>query len=54
MKVTTKAGLLFCCFLLCGLGAVLSPKGNATERDSKTDVVPVNNRQPHRGIWLRV
>jgi hypothetical protein len=55
MKLTTKAALLFLCFMLCALGAVLSPKGTARdERDSHTQVVPVKYHQRHRGIWLRV
>jgi hypothetical protein len=54
MKRTTKAALLFCVFLLCALGAVFSPKETKPDRESKTRVVPVNNRQPHRGGWLRV
>lgn len=55
MKLTTKAALLFLCFMVCALGAILSPKGIAKEeRDSHTQVVPVNNHQQHRGIWLRV
>jgi len=55
MKLTTKATLLFLCFMVCALGAVLSPKGNAKdERASHTQVVPVDNHQRHRGIWLRV
>ncbi len=54
MKATTKAALLFLCFLLCGLGAVLSPKDAAPAREPKIQVVPVNNRQAQRGLWLRV
>ncbi|HEX8897921.1 MAG TPA: hypothetical protein VF751_04430 [Chthoniobacterales bacterium] len=55
MKLTTKAALLFFCVMLCALGAVLSPRESAKDdRDSRTQVVPVNNHQPHRGIWLRV
>lgn len=55
MARTAKASLLIVCFLLCAAGVILSPKEAAKdERDSRTQVVPVNNRQPHRGIWLRV
>jgi hypothetical protein len=55
MKLTTKAALLFFSFTLCALAAILSPKETAKdERDSHTQVVPVNNHHPHRGIWLRV
>jgi len=55
MKPTTKATLLFVCLMVCALGAILSPKETAKEeRDSHTQVVPVNNSQRHRGIWLRI
>lgn len=54
MRQTTKAALLFCVLLLCALGAIFSPKETVPGRESKTHVVPVNNRQSHRGGWLRV
>lgn len=54
MKSTTKAALLFFAFLVCALGAVLSPREPVPNPDSKSHVVPVSNRQPHRGVWLQV
>jgi hypothetical protein len=54
MTLPIKASLLFSIFALCALGMILSPKAVAPDRDSKTRVVPVNNRQPHRGVGLRV
>jgi hypothetical protein len=54
MRQGTKASLLFCALLLCALGAVFSPKEPAKDREPKTQVMPVNNQRPHRGIWLRV
>jgi len=54
MTRTIKASLLFSILALCALGVIFSPKAGAPDRDSKTQVVPVNNRQPHRGVWLRV
>jgi hypothetical protein len=55
MRPTTKAALLLFCLLLCAMGAVLSPRENNSQGpQSKTDVLPVNNHQPHRGFWLRV
>ncbi len=54
MSRTIKASLLFSVFALCALGVIFSPKAIAPDRDSKTQVVPVNNRQPHRGVGLRV
>ena len=54
MRPTTKAALLFLCFLLCAVGAALSPNETTSELQPKRDLVPVNNQQPHRGVWLRV
>src|SRR5436305_14285781 len=55
MKPTTKATLLFVCLMVCALGAILSPKETAKEeRDSHTQVVPVNNSHRHRGMWFRI
>jgi P pilus assembly chaperone PapD len=54
MTRTTKAALLIVCFSLCALGAVLSPTRNALDPQRKNEMLPVNNRQPHRAIWLRV
>jgi P pilus assembly chaperone PapD len=54
MTRSTKAALLFVCFSLCALGAVLSPTRHAQEPQRKSEMLPVNNHQSHRGIWLRV
>jgi len=54
MMRTIKAAVLLMCFLVCTMGALFSPKENTPEPASKTQVLPVNNRQPHRGVWLRV
>jgi hypothetical protein len=54
MTRTTKAAVLFIIFALCALGAIFSPGEVARDRKSKTQVVPVNNRQPQHGVWLRV
>jgi len=54
MKATTKILIIGCCILLCGGGAVLSSKENAKRSEPKSQIVPVINRQPQRGIWLWV
>jgi hypothetical protein len=54
MTRTIKASLLFTVFALCALGAIFSPKDMRENREQPTQVVPVNNHQSHRGIWLRV
>jgi len=51
---TIKAALLFLVFALCALGAIYSPREGVPDRELKTRIVPVNNPQPDRGIWLRV
>jgi hypothetical protein len=54
MTRTIKASLLFSIFVLCALGAIFSPKEKREDHEQSTQVVPVNNHQSHRGIWLRV
>lgn len=54
MMLPTKAAILFVCALLCTLGLIFSPKENAPESFPDTQLLPVKNQQPHRGIWLRV
>jgi P pilus assembly chaperone PapD len=54
MTRSTKAALLLVCFSLCALGAVLSPTRNPQDSQRKSEMLPVNNQQSHRGIWLRV
>jgi hypothetical protein len=50
---TIKASLLFSIFALCALGAIFSPKEKREDREQSTQVVPVNNHKPSRGVWLR-
>ena len=54
MKRTVKTALLLGVFALCALGVIFSPKEEPPDREEPTQVVPVNNNQRHRGIWLRV
>lgn len=54
MTRTIKAALLFGIFVLCALGVIFSPQEKPQNREQRTHVVPVNNRQPQRTLWLRV
>jgi hypothetical protein len=54
MTRTIKASLLFTIFALCAFGAIFSPREKREDREQPIQVVPVNNYQSHRGIWLRV
>jgi len=54
MNRPAKILALLVCASLCAIGAVHSPKENAKDGESKTQIVPVNNEQPQRGNWLRV
>ena len=54
MTRTIKASLLFSIFALCAMGAIFSPKQKSENREQPTQVVPVNNYKPSRGIGLRV
>jgi hypothetical protein len=54
MTRTVKAALVLLILSLCALGAIFSPKETIKEREPNTWLVPVNNVQPQRGVWLRV
>jgi hypothetical protein len=54
MRRTIKSALLVVILSVCVLGAFFSPHEVSRDREQKTRVVPVNNAQPHRRIWLRV
>jgi hypothetical protein len=54
MRRTIKFALLLVTLAVCVLGAVFSPPEVTPEHESKTHVVPVNNHQARRTIWLRV
>ena len=55
MTRTIKAALLVSILSVCALAAIFSPNETAKDdREPQTQFVPVNNPQPHRGIWLRV
>jgi hypothetical protein len=54
MRQRTKASFLFCALLLCALGAAFSPGEPEKDREPKTQVMPVHNERPFRGVWLRV
>jgi hypothetical protein len=54
MRRTLKSALLVVILSVCVMGAWFSPHELARDREQKTRVVPVNNAQPHRRIWLRV
>jgi hypothetical protein len=54
MTRTIKAAVLLMCFLVCAVAALFSPKDTAKDTETRTQLVPVNNQQSHRGIWLRV
>jgi hypothetical protein len=54
MRRTIKSALLIAILSVCVMAALFSPHEVSRDRDQKTRVVPVNNAQPHRRIWLRV
>jgi hypothetical protein len=54
MTRTIKAAILFICISTCALAVVFSPRETASETLPQTQILPVKNQQPHRGIWLRV
>jgi hypothetical protein len=46
MNAATKILIIGCCLFLCGVGALLSSKGNAKSVEPKSQIAPVINRQP--------
>ena len=54
MRRIIKSAVLLVVLAVCVSGALLSPQQVHRDRDSNTHVVPVNNRQAHRAVWLRV
>jgi hypothetical protein len=54
MRRTIKSALLVVILSICVVGALFSAHEVSRDREQKTRVVPVNNAQPHRRIWLRV
>jgi hypothetical protein len=54
MRRTIKSVLLFVALAICVLGALFSPEQIRRDREPRTHVVPVNNAQPHRTVWIRV
>jgi hypothetical protein len=54
MRRVIKSALLVVILSVCVLGALFPPREVSREREHNRRVVPVNNAQPHRHIWLRV
>jgi hypothetical protein len=52
MKLSTRIAVLLFCFSLCVGGAMLSVKESARDNRPKTEIVPINNRQPQRAVWI--
>jgi hypothetical protein len=54
MKATTKIFIIAFCISLCGGGILFSSRERVKESAPKSQIAPVINRRPQRGIWLRV
>jgi hypothetical protein len=54
MRRMIKSALLLVVLAICVLGALFSPQQVRRDREPNTNLVPVNNAQPHRKMWLRV
>ncbi len=52
MKRTTKVFALLLCAAICTLGAILSLRGNTEDAPPKRNAVPIDNRDPQRGVWI--
>jgi len=54
MKAATKFIIIVFCISLCGGGIIFNSKERTKNSDPKTQIAPVMNRQPQRGIWIWV
>jgi hypothetical protein len=54
MKCAAKILIIVFCLALCLGAPLLVPKEAAKSREPKTQVAPVNNRQPPRPIWISI
>jgi len=52
MKSATKVLILLLCVGICTGGAFLSVRGNAKASRPKTNIVPIDNREPQPGGWI--
>jgi hypothetical protein len=52
MKRAVKILLLLVCASICAGGAILSVREDAREDRTKTNVVPIDNREPHERLWI--
>jgi hypothetical protein len=54
MTAAAKIIIIVFCISLCGGGIIFNSRERTKSSDPKTQIVPVINRPPQRGIWLRV
>jgi hypothetical protein len=52
MNRTSKILTVIFCVALCGGGAIFSLKETAKSGQPKTNVLPITNREPQRGVWI--
>ena len=52
MKRATRILVVFLCVSICAGGVLLSARGNGKESRPKTNIVPIDNRAPHHGVWI--
>jgi len=52
MKRPTKFLIIAYCVSICGGGAVLSQKEKTRDKQPKSKVAPVNNRERNRAAWI--
>jgi hypothetical protein len=54
MNFGAKVAAILVCAAVCATGLLLKSKERTNERQPKSEIAPVINRQSHREIWLRV
>lgn len=52
MKLAIKSLIVLLCLFLCAGGVVLSQKEKTQEKQPKSKVVPIDNRERNRAPWV--
>jgi hypothetical protein len=54
MSAATKIVIIVFCAALCGGGMILNSRQTPKDREPKSQIAPVINRQSQRGFWILV
>jgi hypothetical protein len=54
MNFTAKIAIVLLCFSLCGAGTFVASTTCEKRQLQKTNMIPVENRDPVRRVWLQI